>query len=77
LTFYLFTEPCCNHAEGGVYIGPEFQLGQVYDGTLGIEEVAGETVVLYRPVYVHVSQSPHRMSIAEKGTLPKDPNVNK
>lgn len=58
------TEPCCGHAEGGVYIGPEFQLGQVYDGTLGIEEVSGETVVLYRPVYVCVPPPVHRMSIA-------------
>lgn len=43
---------CCDHVEGGMYIGPEFLLGQVYDGTLGLEE--GETVVLYRPVYVCV-----------------------
>lgn len=43
---------CCEHVEGGMYIGPEFLLGQVYDGTLGMEE--GETVVLYRPVYVCV-----------------------
>ncbi|XP_023232199.1 arrestin domain-containing protein 2-like isoform X2 [Centruroides sculpturatus] len=45
-------EVCCEHVEGGMYIGPEFLLGQVYDGTLGMEE--GETVVLYRPVYVCV-----------------------
>lgn len=32
-----------------MYIGPEFQLGQVYDGTLG--QMEGENVVLYRPVY--------------------------
>jgi len=63
----LSLEPCCGHAEGGVYIGPEFQLGQVYDGTLGMEEVSGETVVLYRPIYVCVAPSVHRMSIAEKG----------
>lgn len=35
-----------------MYIGPEFQLGQVYDGTLGMEE--GETLLLYRPVYACV-----------------------
>ena len=46
---------CCDHVEGGLYIGPEFQLGQVYDGTLGMEE--GETVVLYRPVYVCVRKN--------------------
>lgn len=44
---------CCDHVEGGMYIGPEFLLGQVYDGTLGCVE-EGETVVLYRPVYVCV-----------------------
>ncbi|KAH6941976.1 hypothetical protein HPB50_026070 [Hyalomma asiaticum] len=32
--------------------GPEFQLGQVYDGSRGVEE--GESVVLYRPVYVSI-----------------------
>jgi hypothetical protein len=36
--------------EGGMYIGPEFQLGQVYDG--GGDGAAGEPVLLYRPVYV-------------------------
>ena len=36
-----------------MYIGPEFQLGQVYDGSLGAEQ-DGENVVLYRPVYVCV-----------------------
>ncbi|XP_042908083.1 arrestin domain-containing protein 2 [Parasteatoda tepidariorum] len=46
-------EMCCDHVEGGMYIGPEFLLGQVYDGTLGCPE-EGETVVLYRPVYVCV-----------------------
>ncbi len=46
---------CCDHVEGGLYIGPEFQLGQVYDGTLGVED--GETVVLYRPVYVCVRKA--------------------
>lgn len=40
----------CEHVEGGSYIGPEFQLGQVYDGTVD----ANEAVVLYRPVYVCV-----------------------
>ncbi|ROT60734.1 Arrestin domain-containing protein 3 [Penaeus vannamei] len=39
---------CCDHVEGGLYIGPEFQLGQVYDG--GVDKNA-ESVLLYRPVY--------------------------
>ncbi|CAM1154563.1 Uncharacterised protein at_DN0646, partial [Pycnogonum litorale] len=50
-----------DHVEGGMYIGPEFQLGQVYDGTLGMEE--GETVVLYRPVYVCISPANKRHDI--------------
>lgn len=39
------------HVEGGTYIGPEFLLGQVYDGSANLPQ---ETVVLYRPVYVAV-----------------------
>lgn len=38
--------------EGGRYVGPEFQLGQVYDGGSAIDT---NDVVLYRPVYVCVS----------------------
>ncbi|ELT96773.1 hypothetical protein CAPTEDRAFT_177316 [Capitella teleta] len=36
--------------EGGMYISPEFQLGQVYDGTAN----SHDEIVLYRPVYVCV-----------------------
>ena len=43
----------CEHVEGGLYIGPEFLLGEVYDGT-NIQDAQRETVVLYRPVYVTV-----------------------
>ncbi|ODM91409.1 Arrestin domain-containing protein 2 [Orchesella cincta] len=43
-------EVACDHAEGGMYIGPEFQLGQVYDGS--VEN--GDAIVLYRPVYASV-----------------------
>lgn len=38
-----------------MYIGPEFLLGQVYDGS-NAQEVR-ETVVLYRPVYVCVTRN--------------------
>jgi len=38
--------------EGGRYVGPEFQLGQVYDGGSAVDT---NDVVLYRPVYVCVS----------------------
>ncbi|GLV37056.1 Wee1 kinase [Carabus blaptoides fortunei] len=36
-----------SHVEGGLYIGPEFLLGQVYDG---MESSSREPIVLYRPV---------------------------
>lgn len=43
---------CCDHVEGGMYIGPEFRTGgQVYDGSLDVEDV-----VLYRPVYLCVKR---------------------
>lgn len=48
----MFSEPACEHVEGGRYVGPEFQLGQVYDGGPTTSET---DVVLYRPVYVCVS----------------------
>ena len=40
-----------DYVEGGQYISPEFQLGQVYDGTA---DHTREDIVLYRPVYVCV-----------------------
>ncbi|KAJ9579335.1 hypothetical protein L9F63_024555, partial [Diploptera punctata] len=46
-------EVSCEHVEGGLYIGPEFLLGEVYDGTSN-HDAQRETVVLYRPVYVTV-----------------------
>lgn len=45
-------EHACSHVEGGQYIGPEFLMGQVYDGN----EVNREPVVLYKPVYVNVDR---------------------
>uniref|UniRef100_T1HCV7 Arrestin C-terminal-like domain-containing protein n=1 Tax=Rhodnius prolixus TaxID=13249 RepID=T1HCV7_RHOPR len=39
------------HVEGGMYVGPEFLLGQVYDGTT----VRSDPVILYRPLYVCVN----------------------
>ena len=40
--------------EGGIYISPEFQLGQVYDGAADVVE----DVILYRPVYVCAPRPP-------------------
>ena len=51
------SEVGCDHVEGGAYIGPEFQLGQVYDGSIDLSDA----VVLYRPVYVCV-KLPHRQN---------------
>ena len=48
----MILEPACEHVEGGRYVGPEFQLGQVYDGG---PTTSDTDVVLYRPVYVCVS----------------------
>ena len=68
-------EPACEHVEGGRYVGPEFQLGQVYDGGL-----AGDTtdVVLYRPVYVCVSslRTQHVHSFATKSSAANHHKTN-
>lgn len=47
-------EPADEHVEGGIYISPEFQLGQVYDGAADVVE----DVILYRPVYVCAPRPP-------------------
>lgn len=53
-------EPADDRVEGGNYISPEFQLGQVYDGEADV--VAD--VVLYRPVYVCLESRPESKSAA-------------
>lgn len=47
--FFCFqsAEVAAEHVEGGSYIGPEFLLGQVYDGS----DFAQLPMILYRPVY--------------------------
>ena len=50
MCFGAFLDIASGNVEGGIYISPEFQLGQVYDG--GIE--TDEEIILYRPVYVYV-----------------------
>ena len=45
---FVSAEPADDHVEGGIYVSPEFQLGQVYDGAADVME----DVILYRPVYV-------------------------
>ncbi|OWA49892.1 putative Arrestin domain-containing protein 2 [Hypsibius exemplaris] len=44
-----------DHVEGGQYISPEFQIGQVYDGsTANAHDPSTEEVILYRPTYVNL-----------------------
>lgn len=47
-------EHATNHVEGGQYIGPEFLMGQVYDGN----EIQNrdQPTILYKPVYVTVDK---------------------
>lgn len=50
ISIFVYAETASHKTEGGMYISPEFQLGQVYDGT-GTHD---EDIILYRPVYVCV-----------------------
>ena len=45
------------HVEGGCYVGPEFLLGQVYDGS---DHLTQPPLILYRPVYVGISSEGRR-----------------
>lgn len=54
----LFLGVASCHVEGGMYVGPEFLLGQVYDGTT----VRSDPVILYRPLYVCVNNHWQLMS---------------
>lgn len=62
------TENCVDWVEGGNYISPEFQLGQVYDGGLNTHE----EVVLFRPLYVSVKRPPKAEPSAGKDSA-KEP----
>ncbi|KAJ8956100.1 hypothetical protein NQ318_016553 [Aromia moschata] len=50
-------EHACPVVEGGMYLAPEFLLGQVYDGN---EHHLREPVVLYKPLYVTVDKSENK-----------------
>lgn len=51
--FFIYLETAAEHVEGGYYIGPEFLLGQVYDGT---DHLTSQVpLVLYRPVYACIA----------------------
>uniref|UniRef100_A0A8D8QV53 Arrestin domain-containing protein 3 n=1 Tax=Cacopsylla melanoneura TaxID=428564 RepID=A0A8D8QV53_9HEMI len=47
----LYYDTACDYVEGGMHIGPEFLIGDVYDGSSNNQS---EMVVLYRPTYVAV-----------------------
>lgn len=59
-TLLYLAEPADERVEGGNYISPEFQLGQVYDGEADV--VAD--VILYRPVYVCLQSRTESQSAA-------------
>lgn len=50
-------EHAAPHVEGGMYTGPEFLMGQVYDGN---DHSLREPIVLYKPVYVTVDKTEDR-----------------
>lgn len=52
-TTLCFVDVAADHVEGGMYISPEFQVGQVYDGSYVTPEGGSDDIILYRPVYVN------------------------
>lgn len=52
----------CNHVEGGIYVGPEFLLGEVYDGHTTVDNDNREISPLYRPVYITVVRSSQQVA---------------
>ena len=62
---YLILDVAIDHVEGGIYIGPEFLMGQVYDGGVNSEDMDGEArdiTPLYRPIYITVIRSSSQIS---------------
>ncbi|KFB49506.1 hypothetical protein ZHAS_00017709 [Anopheles sinensis] len=51
-----------DHVEGGTYIGPEFLLGEVYDGCNVSDNEHRDLAPLYRPVYLTVVRSSQQVS---------------
>lgn len=60
---------CSLYVEGGMYISPEFQLGQVYDGT-----TENDDIILYRPTYVFVKPEQSRYIREKPSTSRAPPN---
>uniref|UniRef100_A0A5S6R438 BTB domain-containing protein n=1 Tax=Trichuris muris TaxID=70415 RepID=A0A5S6R438_TRIMR len=66
---------CASHVEGGMYVSPEFQLGQVYDGST----VEHDNVLLYRPLYLSLSDRTEESLVSANTTTvsPNDAGLNK
>lgn len=62
LELLFLSENAITTVEGGNYISPEFQLGQVYDGST--ENGENDVIVFYRPVYICVKLSDDEASVA-------------
>ncbi|KAL9706895.1 hypothetical protein quinque_010413 [Culex quinquefasciatus] len=60
-------EPAVDHVEGGIYIGPEFLLGEVYDGCNVSDNEHRDLAPLYRPVYLTVVRSSQQISARAVG----------
>jgi hypothetical protein len=63
--FEKISEVASDHVEGGMYIGPEFLLGEVYDGTTE----CGESIILYKPVYPTVKASSKSMQNTQNSSM--------
>lgn len=70
-----FAEEAADHVEGGMYISPEFQIGQVYDGTTGYGDSSTDDVVLYRPTYVKVGPERPPVPSTSRGVHHNDVHV--
>jgi hypothetical protein len=50
-----------------MYVGPEFLLGEVYDGCVTREDEIRERVPLFRPIYITVVRSSQQRSASTAG----------
>lgn len=58
-----------DHVEGGIYIGPEFLLGEVYDGCNVSDNEYRDLAPLYRPMYLTVVRSSRQISARAVGRV--------
>lgn len=62
IKLFIILDVACDHVEGGIYIGPEFLLGEVYDGCNTTENETNRSAPLYRPKYITVIRSSQQRS---------------